>query len=306
MEAAVAQRPELFCSSLPYMQKAWDSTSLGLLLDCPYKYYLTIILGYQKDPMPPPLWFGIQFHKAIENYVKAQVAGKTDPLLIAITQALKDSWGYECTDNRRNRYALIRALVWYADHYKDSPAEVVVLKNGKPAVELSFRMPLEITSPDGDQYILVGHMDAVIKFAGGVYVNEIKTSVYALDDNFADRFTPDNQISNYSIASKVSLEIPSKGVIIDGIQTGVNFTRFRKFIAPRSEENLAEHLRAVKIFIGQAESYARAQYWPLNTSSCSKYGGCTFRECCAKAPSVRRAFLKSKFVVKPWNPLDNR
>lgn len=49
-------------------QIAWDSTSLGLLKECPRKYYYTIILGYKPKRESVHLKFGLLYHGALEAY----------------------------------------------------------------------------------------------------------------------------------------------------------------------------------------------------------------------------------------------
>jgi hypothetical protein len=56
---------------------AWDSTSLSVLKECPYKYYLKMIEGWSPKRMAVPLFFGILLHEATENYDKQRSAGAT-------------------------------------------------------------------------------------------------------------------------------------------------------------------------------------------------------------------------------------
>jgi len=70
-----------FSSSLPGFQTAWDSTSLGLIKECPRKYYYSSVLGLRhnrtKDSFQPNphLKFGILYHRGHEHYEKAKAAG---------------------------------------------------------------------------------------------------------------------------------------------------------------------------------------------------------------------------------------
>ena len=45
-----------------------------------------------------------------------------------------------------------------------------------------------------------------------------------------------------------------------------------------------------------AESYAEADYWPMNDTACGMYGGCRFRGVCSKSPQVRERFLDLAFI----------
>ena len=299
-------REGLFCTELPFMQKVWDSTSYGLLCECARKYYFTLILGYQKHPLPPPLWFGIFYHRGIETLAKARVRGDKHPILTAVKQVLKETYGYVSDDTRRTRHTLVRALVWYDEHYKNSPVEVVLTKEGKPAVELSFRFAVPIMSPDGDSYMMAGHLDAVVRFADNIHIMDAKTTAYALDSNWFAKFSPDTQMSFYSVSGATVLKEPAIGILVDGVQIGVNFNRFQRGFAPRTADQREEFMKDFTMNLRIAEIYARENHWPANEKSCDKYGGCPFREVCNKAPAVRENFLKSKFKIRPWNPLESR
>jgi hypothetical protein len=45
-------------------------------------------------------------------------------------------------DTSRTKETLVRSVVWYCDEYKDDPLRTAMLPNGKPAVELSFMLPV--------------------------------------------------------------------------------------------------------------------------------------------------------------------
>lgn len=299
-------REDMFCKTLPNMQKVWDSTSLGYLLECKRKYYQSLVLGYRKSPQPPPLWYGTMIHRGIEIYLKERAKGNKNYLRKAIRKVLADSFGYYSDDNRRTKMTLVRALVWYDHHFQDDPLKVITLSNGKVAAELSFRISLPIISPDGDNYILAGHMDAVVEFAKQLWVLEHKHTVMALNDKYFAQFTPNNQVSLYSLAGKTILKEPIQGVIINGIQVGAGFARFQRKPIPRSIAFLDEWLNDVCYEIKMTEQYAKADRWPGNDTACSKYSGCVFRESCGKAPRMRERWLESHFKREFWNPLDNR
>ena len=55
-----------FSKSLPGLQIAWDSTSLGTLKECPRKYQYSIMLGKQPREISVHLTFGLYYHAALE------------------------------------------------------------------------------------------------------------------------------------------------------------------------------------------------------------------------------------------------
>ena len=324
-----------------HIQFAWDSTSLGWLKTCPRLYQYSMIEGWRSKGDSVHLKFGQLYHSGLEYYDKLRAQGKLalwdgeeqvpldheEALRIVVQTALIDTWEYAEQDGilpkggkpwspdhaAKNRETLIRSIIWYLDHFKDDPAQTVVLANGKPAVELSFRMELDyspqwVTQHPEEKfpsvpYVLCGHLDRVVDFAGGTYVMDRKTTGTTPGSSYFDQYSPDNQMSLYSLAAKVIYQTPVKGVIIDAVQVAVGFSRFARGFTHRSESQLEEWLTNTKTWLYSAEQYATEGFWPMNDKACHHYGGCVFRQVCSKSPEVREKFLESDFERRPWNPL---
>jgi len=306
-----------FSPNLPGLQIAWDSTSLGRLKTCPRKYYYEAIEGWQPRGKALPLIFGIHYHSALEEYDHAIAAGieHEDAVRQAVALAMRvqderdETMRYmhrDSDDTSRNRENLVRAIIWYLEHFKHDPAETVVLKNGKPAVELTFKMEIPLLAPGGDPMLLCGHMDRVVEFAGDIYVMDHKTTKGYLNDKYWQSYSPNNQVSLYTLASTVVLGERAKGVIISACQLAVNFCRFARRPIHRTQSQTLEWLEESQHWIMQAQRYAEQNYWPMNEMSCGNYGGCAFRKVCSADPSMRPHLLKSNFHKKIWNPMKER
>jgi len=233
-------------------------------------------------------------------------------------------WGH----NLKTRETLVRSVIWYLEEFgENDAAKTVILKNGKPAVELSFRLELDFgpkatqkipigsrqtlqekmdTAPYSQPYILSGHLDRVVEFSDGIYVMDRKTSSTTIGSYYFDGYNPDNQMSLYTFASKVIYQTPVRGVIIDAAQIAVGFTRFSRGFTFRTEAQTEEWLSNTKNWLALAEQYAVNNFWPMNDRSCHQYGGCAFRKVCSKSPEVRQKFLQSDFTKRQWNPLEPR
>lgn len=209
-------------------------------------------------------------------------------------------------DNTRTRETLVRAIIWYADHYRNDPFQTLILPNGRAAMELSFRFELPLESPDGDPYIYCGHLDKVATQGGEKWVVERKTTKQTLGSYFFVRFTPNSQVSGYGSAGRMVLNSPVSGVLIDGMQTAVGFSRFGRGLANRNDEMLDEWLNNTLEWIRRAERDAAQNFFPMNEESCHKWSGCQFRDVCAKSPGSRQKWLESNYIYAPWNPLENR
>lgn len=311
----------LFCLNSPLLPRAWDSVMLGLAKTCWRKFKYIIIDGYQPNGFAAHLAFGIAYHKALETYDKDICAGASHEIatLNAIRFCLNYGWrdqagvfhAYDALytqEPTKTRDTLVRSVVWYLDHFKDDPLETMIQANGEPAVELSFKINLtDFLNPDGQPFILCGHLDRVVNYEGHYYFTDRKTTKQQLNSWFWASFTPNNQMSLYYAASQIILKEPARGGIIDGVQLGVNFARFARHTIHRTPGQQSEWLRDVFDVLDQAARYAAEDYWPMNDTSCNDFGGCPFRGVCAKDPKVRQGFLDHEgFVKRPWNPLESR
>ncbi|HEX4500600.1 MAG TPA: PD-(D/E)XK nuclease family protein [Scandinavium sp.] len=287
------------------IQFAWDSTSLGWLKDCPRKYFYHQIEGWRAKSENVALTFGQFYHQALELWDRLLIDGvdKTHALREVIGITLVNSYGWNSDDTKRNRETLIRSIVWYLDEFATDPLKTVTLENGKPAVELSFRMELDWGPPGGPPYLLCGHLDRIVEFGGGQYVTDRKTTSHTIGSDYFGRFDLDNQMSLYTIAANVVFHTPVKGIIIDGAQIAVGFTRFARGMTYRTPAQTQEWLNDLIFWLRQAETYAAANYWPMNERSCML---CSFKRVCSQDPSVRQMFLESDFERRPWNPLEIR
>lgn len=298
-----------------------------------------MIEGWRSKHLSVHLEYGLWYHSALEHYDKCIAEGREheDALRDTVLKVLIWTW-IEATEieiakpwsndhTAKTRENLVRTVIWYLEQFGENDmAKTVILANGKPAVELSFRLEMDwgpqysineatILEPanadwehqiDPQPYILSGHLDRVVEFNGGFYVMDRKTAGSTLGPSYFDQYEPDNQMDIYSFAAKVIYQTPVKGVIIDAAQIAVGFTRFSRGFTFRTEAQIEEMLSDMKIWTGIAEQYAIAGHWPMNTKSCHNYGGCVFRKVCSKSPEIRHKFLESDFHKQHWNPLSPR
>lgn len=292
------------------IQWAWDSTSLGWFKECPRKYYYSMVLGYRSKGESVHLRFGIEYHHALELYdkLRAQGAEHEQALREALREVLQRTWPWDFDHPTKTRENLVRTVLWYLEQFADDPAKTVILANGQPAVELSFRFDIPyISSVDTNRpYMLCGHLDRVVEFQSLTFVMDRKTASSTLASNYFDQYEPDNQMTLYTYASKVVYNTPVRGVIIDAAQVAVGFSRFSRGFSYRTPAQLDEWMDGLTDWFALAENYALSERWPMNDKSCHKFGGCVFRKVCSKDPGVRQITLDSDFEVNRWNPLETR
>lgn len=298
-------------SVTPGFQLFWDSTSLGELKLCPRRYQYRILEGYAPRELNVHFKFGLGFHGALERYDHARASGAThrEAERAATKWVLEYTWDTKMgrpwlSDMpEKNRLTLVRSVVWYLDKYEHDTIETLILANGKPAVELSFMLPLPFASDSGEQLSYGGHLDRVGRLGELNYIVDKKTTKWLLTQAYFAGFSPDNQFTGYIFGGTVGFGFKVAGLIVDAAQVAAGFTRFARELVTRTPDQVKEWVRDLAYWLRQAEFYAKQGHWPMNDKNCHVYGGCPFRSICSKPPSVRDSWLKSGFVKQIWNPL---
>lgn len=135
------------------LQWVWDSTSIKLLQGCLRKYQFKFLQGWTEQEVPTALAFGRDLHTCLETYHKCRALGldfETSVKRVARLAALLGE-RLQSLDTSRTKETLVRSVVWYLDEYRDDPLKTALLPDGKPAVELSFMLPvfdIEVGSTD--------------------------------------------------------------------------------------------------------------------------------------------------------------
>jgi len=307
-----------FHPTIPKLQIAFDSTSLGALKTCPRYYYYSIVLGVAPRGANIHLEFGLLYHAALERYDHARFAGAShdDATLRAVDYCMKETWDAQagrpkavfCEDSNKNRLTLVRTVVWYLEEFRDDTLRTAKLSNGKPAVELSFRFQTTHSASDGTPFAYCGHLDRVAcSESGENFILDRKTTKHTIDQHYFAQYSPNNQFTGYFMGGKILMpKAPSK-ILVDAAQIAVNFSRFARGIIEISDMRLDEWNKGLGNYFSMAEAFARQDFWPLNESSCGNYGGCPYRDVCSKKTNAsREEWLRAKFAPRRWNPLQSR
>ena len=293
------------------VQFAWDSTSLALYKTCPYKYKLKMIDQWDLKITPPPLAFGIYIHRIFQTWFQLTAINmdKQTALLRCVRLAGLLGETLPSGDSARQKEQLIRTTVWYIEQFWEDTAETVILADNKPAVEFSFTLPL--FEDNNEQIYLCGHIDRLVRFSGKTLAADYKTSKYQLDDKFFRKFKPITQFPIYVAATHIiaeaTQEVPgTDGLLVDGIQLGVNYNRYARRIIPFTLEEIEEYIHDMEYWIRNARLASQAGHFPRNEESCGQYGGCEFLDICNKPPALREKYLKGHFTKKTWDPIRSR
>lgn len=303
------------------VQHSWDNTSLTWFMDCPRKYYYAMIEGWRSKETSPHLTFGLEYHRALERFdvLRASGYGHEAALHEVTRETLERTHDFASDHRTKNRVSLLRSIIWYLDEFADDSAQTVILADGRPAVELSFRIPLGDYTLDNQPVLWCGHLDRVVNFNGDTFVTDRKTTSMAVSSYYFDGYELDRQMTGYTYMGQVALAAPIRGVIIDAAQVQPEYTKFARGITYRTPARLEEWIENTWYWITQAAQLAKGfggeASYPMNETSCTKHRsndatagahGCIFRDICSKSPGVRQRFLETEFQREPWNPLSTR
>lgn len=315
-----------FSPHLPTLQTVWDSTSIGEARLCERRYKYSIVDGYQPRDTNVHLYFGGLYAKSFErfhNYIAKGDSRKAATERV-VSQILSDTWRkdlgrpWPSDDSLKNRGTLIRSVTWYLAQFENDPLETVILRNGKPAVELHFDYDVGYTSRlTGESFRLTGHIDRVALFESRPAIVDQKTTKFQISPSYFARFNPDTQVSAYLCAGSHILGEPILDMVIDAAQIKVNSTTFQRGVVGRTPAQLDEWISDLFPFFERMERNAEHSQWPMNDKACGiphvdpktqeiKYGGCPFREVCSADPSMRELLLKAGFTKRQWDPAKPR
>lgn len=274
-------------------QLIWDASSLDAFKRCPRYYQYNVLQGWRPRETVENLAFGTALHGGVETYDAAIFSGvkHADATNLAVAEAIKLGEPLKTSkDTGRTLETLTRAVVWYAEQFRDDNVRTAVTPDGKPALEIRFEVPIP-----GTAYRFSGRIDKLATINNELYVVERKTTDAALSDWYFDRYSPNTQVSAYVWALSEFLGVPINGVMIEAFQTGVSFTRIQRGIAHRTRDQIAEFVKNTATLINHAEEYHNTGFFPMNESACMIYGGCKFRPVCERPEQVRPEWLKSDF-----------
>lgn len=323
----------VWSDKLPGLQLGWDPTSVRAYMECPRKYYYGIIKGLRLTKANDlHLRFGKYWHSGLEFYCKARWAGvdKEPALMLAVKHLLTITWikgegPWESGDNNKNRWTLVRALVWMVDEQDPAALETVTLPNGEPAVELSLDIPLSgpaNKATTGEVFRLSARIDRIATMGpvadpdSECWAVEQKTTKKTINNMYFDQFDPDPQTDQYDamVATLMEeLDRPVKGVAIEALQAAVEFNRVHRQFLHRSRSQRTEAIERVLNVAHSANRDALRAWqdhpktperaYEMRVTSCHAKGRCPFWSVCKAPPERRWLALSANYTERgPWEP----
>lgn len=307
-----------FSTQLQGLQLVVDQSSLGLFKKCPRKYYYRMVEGWVPRRPNFHLQFGTWMHESCEKYELAKAAGADhqQALRIAVRYAMTVTWDkalgkpWDSGDKDKNRYTLVRTIVWYLDSFGENDRlKTIILSNGKPAIELTFQFnphDFETGEPlialTGEEIQFAGHIDRMVIQDETIFVSDRKTTGKNLSQSYYAQYTPDNQFSMYALAGRWNWDIDIKGVVCDAMQIKEHYSKFDRQTIYRSLPQLREWYADARYWLTLMGISAERDRWPQNDTACHEFGGCPYRAVCGKDPAARESWMKLDYAKSPWDP----
>jgi hypothetical protein len=284
-----------------------DSSSIASYKQCPQLFYKTTLACWRSKDPSVHLRAGGAFAAGIEAARTAFYVDNQDAES-AVSQGLVTLLRYygdfECpADSPKSAERTAGALEYYFERYPLSHDDAfpIVMPNGKRGIEFNFVHPLPISHPEtGDPILYCGRMDAILNYAGGVFICDEKTTT-SLGASWSRQWDLRSQFSGYSWGCK-QFGIKVDGVIVRGVSILKTKYDTQEAISYRPEWQVE---RWFDQLCGWVE--AIIQDWKNDKfrhnldHACGDFGGCGFRSACSSQDE--QPWLETYFERKRWDPL---
>lgn len=262
-------------------------SSLELLNSCERKFQLHKLLAEPKKEDSAHLWFGRAFGAGVAEYLLTQ----------SMDRAIFRCWleyDSKLEEKRKTEASctgyLIQSLPYLNTLLQDYE---VAHFNGKPAIELSFKLNIN------DWSYYVGHIDVVLKnrTTGKYYILEVKTTTSILLD-LAPQYRHSGQAVGYSIALDriVGEELSEYGVLyfvaqIPSERAVENIARFHPIPFDKTLTDRLQWFVSVGMDVQRIHEMMQLNIFPRRSKSCvafnrvcPQYGTCHLHQFDQPAP----------------------
>lgn len=286
-----------------------DSSTLSTFKQCPQLFKRGTIDSWKPKASSVHLHAGGAFAKGIEVAREAfYVEGLSAEDSVAKGMgALLHAYGdyQEPADSAKSAERMAGALEFYFQNYPLTNEDYapITLPSGRRGIEFSFAEPLPILHPEtGDPLIYCGRMDAIVNFAGGVFIMDEKTTTQ-LGASWGRQFDLRSQFTGYSWGCRQA-GIKVDGVIVRGVSILKTKYETQQPVSYRPSWQID---RWYEELLDWTEDMIRAWKtgkWRHNLDhACGDFGGCTFRQICMTQPGTEQDWLETYFERRHWDPV---
>lgn len=307
-----------------------DNTIVSAWASCKRKAFLAHFLHLKPNRESIHLVAGAAYAAALEHFRLAYwsedsaVKGDVEGSLVVALRTLFERYGYdpeliEYQDStnkscERMAEALVKHCLVAYNPKTDSMKPYLI--DGKPAVEQSFTVELDLKNPDTGEPILVhGRSDMLVQYNGGLFGFDDKTCSQ-LGNTWINKWDFRSQFTGYTKGLQ-GLGYNILGTIIRGHCFLKGDVKFAEAISHRQQwqvdewfsdfhqivyEMIGYYLRAKEEYEKGHDKFQLYQMFPCTgkfNETCVAYGGCEYQSLCNNQFPHR--YLRD-YRVRVWDP----
>jgi hypothetical protein len=266
--------------------------------------------------------FGISMHTGIEFFRRSKMAGESFTSALstgkaALIEAYNRNMPSEnlqevMVDDKRSLPNALRIYDGYCKHYEPFGYTFHY-------IEIPFALYIGQISgdvPGGTKDVIyVGIIDAVLEHRARVYVNDLKTTGWTLNENWLEGFRMDQGLIGYTVAAKELLGVDTQYALVHGIwvQKEPKTDKAKKiddYFKSKEiywqDEQLREWHRHTLLTAQRIEERRADGEWTMDFGqNCGAFGGCSYRALCAAPLGFRHRLIELDYEQAFWTPLED-
>ena len=284
-----------------------DSTSRSSFVSCPTKFYWEWIRRLTLAEKSPDLIAGAAFAHGLEVFRKkfyAEHLSLEDSHAAGLV-ALTESYGnYEPPEGHVKTWErMAGALDAYLKQYPPATDYIQPhIQDGKPSVEFSFAIPLDIPHPTtGMPLMYGGRFDLIGIYQDMLFVVDEKTTKQ-LGYTWLNQWDMRGQFMGYCLAAIMLGKLPVAGAIVRGISILKHDYGHAEVILPIQHWQLEKWFEQMKRDVRRMIVAWESGIWDQAfDSACASYSGCSMKRLCLSPEP--EAWISNFYIRNEWNPL---
>lgn len=296
-----------------------DGSKLNRFMECPRAFFYEYMLGWRSERPNNHLVFGTAWHEAIEHLMKN---GYSQTDVMTAFDKFMESYRSVFTDPNTDDLFFpktpdraFECLAGYAVKWgRSDPINYEVLYT-----EIAFTIQMD------DTRHLCGRMDSIVRLLNTLKIGSLEHKTFGGQRNWGDQFHMCMQGSLYTHVLMCLYRYENVGPIIfngaaflknKGTRGGKKFDYQREVVKKSKAQMQTWYLNTLywmdqveneyRLLSEQSDSLDVMTAFPMNTTNCTKWFGCAYRDFCNswKNPLQKCFAPPLGMIEEHWNPLD--
>lgn len=269
-----------------------NASSAEIIHTCRRKAFYALNRNLRSEEGSEALVFGKAIHRALELFYSTSPDRRSlEQVQWAFMDAAAPYLSAVPSSDKRSIENGKKILEKYFNVYSNDPW-MVVIHDKKPMVEFPFEIKVN------EKMTIHGQIDCLLQNmeTDEIVVCDHKTSS-SLGSDFMSRIKPNMQFSAYAwAANKLGFDV--QNVMVNGIQVAKTKTDLLRVFTKRNEADFREMFESFDEACSMFLRAKQANSWPMNSASCSHYGGCPYRDICSLDVQYRETAIEQVWGKK--------